>query len=131
MGTKNRPGKFDCYTAAEPDEPMFVLLGRDPLAGALVRLWCVARDGTDEIAQINEAQACANDLISWATKKKGKQEVLASWSRLQTAMANALDEWIISNDPDIEKRQEALKRMAGRQFEVAPEITTVGTKTDN
>ncbi|HAW11807.1 MAG TPA: aspartate decarboxylase, partial [Chloroflexi bacterium] len=30
MGTKNNPGKFDCYDDAHPDEPMFVLLGRDP-----------------------------------------------------------------------------------------------------
>ena len=29
MGTKNNPGKFDCYEHAKPDEPMFVLLGRD------------------------------------------------------------------------------------------------------
>lgn len=39
MGTKNNPGKFDCYTKAEPDEPMFVLLARDPLAPILVNLW--------------------------------------------------------------------------------------------
>ena len=32
MATKNNPGKFDCYTNAEPDEPMFILLGRDPVA---------------------------------------------------------------------------------------------------
>ena len=28
MGTKNNPGRFDCYGNAEPDEPIFVLLGR-------------------------------------------------------------------------------------------------------
>jgi hypothetical protein len=29
MGTKNQPGKFDtCYANADPDEPMFVLLGK-------------------------------------------------------------------------------------------------------
>lgn len=43
MGTKNNPGKFDCYTAAKPDEPMFVLLGRDPYAPALVRAWANMR----------------------------------------------------------------------------------------
>jgi hypothetical protein len=31
MGTKSNPGPFDCYAKAEPDEPMFVLLARDPL----------------------------------------------------------------------------------------------------
>lgn len=29
MGTKNNPGEFDCYANAAPDEPMFILLGRD------------------------------------------------------------------------------------------------------
>ena len=38
MGTKNNPGVFDCYANAEPDEPMFVLLGRDKDAATLVRL---------------------------------------------------------------------------------------------
>ena len=45
MGTKNNPGKFDCYENAEPDEPMFVLLGRDPLAAHLVSLWSKIRMG--------------------------------------------------------------------------------------
>lgn len=43
MGTKNEPGQFDCYDKAEPDEPLFTLLARDPLAPHLVRLWTQAR----------------------------------------------------------------------------------------
>lgn len=39
MGTKNKPGKFDCYAKADPDEPMFVLLGRDATASETVRYW--------------------------------------------------------------------------------------------
>ena len=39
MGTKNNPGEYDGYTKAEPDEPMFVLLARDPLAADQVRDW--------------------------------------------------------------------------------------------
>lgn len=56
MGSKNRPGKFDCYTNAgnmktkktmqsderqieKSDEPSFVLLGRDPTAYLLVAIW--------------------------------------------------------------------------------------------
>jgi hypothetical protein len=42
MGTKNNPGKFDCYANAGPDEPIFILLGRDPHAHLAVRKW--ARD---------------------------------------------------------------------------------------
>lgn len=43
MGTKQNPGRFDCYEAALPDEPMFVLLARDPLAPFLVSIWSAIR----------------------------------------------------------------------------------------
>jgi hypothetical protein len=60
MGTKNDPGKFDCYANAEPDEPMFILLGRDPMAGALVREWARWREASGEAAEITkEARDCA------------------------------------------------------------------------
>lgn len=45
MGTKNNPGKFDCYASAEPDEPMFVLLARDPSAPWLTVAWAALRNG--------------------------------------------------------------------------------------
>lgn len=45
MGTKEHPGRFDCYETAKPDEPMFVLLARDPLADRLVELWAEIRGG--------------------------------------------------------------------------------------
>ena len=32
MATKTKPGAFDCYSKAEPDEPVFTLLARDPSA---------------------------------------------------------------------------------------------------
>jgi len=50
MGTKNNPGQFDCYAKALPDEPMFVLLGRDPLAGFLTSIWAKMRVGDFEAA---------------------------------------------------------------------------------
>lgn len=43
MGTKNNPGKFDCYAAALPDEPMFVMLARDPYFYRYVRAWAIQR----------------------------------------------------------------------------------------
>lgn len=43
MGTKLNPGRFDCHAAALPDEPMFVLLARDPLAPFLVSIWAAVR----------------------------------------------------------------------------------------
>jgi len=43
MSTKNNPGEFDCYANALPDEPMFILLGRDPDFSALVQAWALRR----------------------------------------------------------------------------------------
>lgn len=75
MGTKNSPGVFDCYHAAEPDEPMFVLLGRDPLAHMLVRIWADLRQGFDSPDKVNEARTCADALEAWARKKRGDAKV--------------------------------------------------------
>ncbi len=52
MGTKQRPGSFDCYANALPDEPMFILLGRDPLAPFLVSVWSAVRMGDWEKAGV-------------------------------------------------------------------------------
>ena len=67
MGTKNNPGEFDCYANADPDEPMFILLGRDKFAPTLVWLWATLRelDGEDA-AKVAEARACAVDMTAWA-----------------------------------------------------------------
>lgn len=69
MGTKNKPGNFDCYHAAEDDEPMFILLARDPLAPALVRLWVNLRSQFDigNPDKIDEALKCALDMEEWAS----------------------------------------------------------------
>jgi hypothetical protein len=44
MGTKNDPGKFDCYAALDPNEPHFVLRSTDKLAPGLVRVWTALRE---------------------------------------------------------------------------------------
>ena len=66
MSTKNNPGTYDCYAHAAPDEPMFVLLGRDRHAPVLVRLWAALREaeGEDE-AKVAEAVRCATDMVRW------------------------------------------------------------------
>lgn len=67
MSTKNNPGEFDCYANAEPDEPMFVLLGRDRHAPTLVWLWSTLRQlGGEDPAKVAEARRCAVDMMSWA-----------------------------------------------------------------
>ena len=68
MGTKNNPGQFDCYANAEPDEPMFVLLARDPLAPLLVELWANLRaeaSQEDDSAMVEESQDCADAMRAW------------------------------------------------------------------
>lgn len=70
MGSKKNPGKHDCYNAAEDDEPMFVLLARDPHAPFLVELWATFRElHAGNPSKVAEARKCANDMRSWSTKK--------------------------------------------------------------
>jgi cob(I)alamin adenosyltransferase len=75
MGTKNKPGDFDCYANAEPDEPMFVLLGRDPSAADLVYDWAAryaerkAPMTKEQLAKYNEALKCATSMEAWAKRK--------------------------------------------------------------
>ena len=60
MATKRNPGAYDCYTNAAEDEPMFVLLGRDPMAGILIKLWVQLRqDAGEDPAKLEEAMLCA------------------------------------------------------------------------
>lgn len=77
MGTKNNPGLFDCYASAQPDEPIFVLLARDPDAAILVRMWSHMRlrralvlsplsEGQEaRLQKIKEADDCADAMDDW------------------------------------------------------------------
>ena len=79
MGTKNNPGKFDCYVNALPDEPMFVLLARDPEFADLVGEWadrrrravrCGLRPLSD-MALVDEAIECASNGANWRRQNNG------------------------------------------------------------
>lgn len=73
MGSKNNPGKYDCYDKAEPDEPMFVLLARDPRAPELVQRWVAeARISDDprDAEKLQEALQCAEDMEAWRAKNR-------------------------------------------------------------
>ncbi len=66
MATKNNPGAFNCYDNAHPDEPMFVLLGRDKDAPALVEAWADERQEAGEYAHVVEdARLCAQQMRDW------------------------------------------------------------------
>lgn len=79
MGTKNNPGEFDCYKNALPDEPMFVLLARDPLFRRYVMDWardrqymidCGERPESDR-HMVAEAQECAFNGQKWRKDNNG------------------------------------------------------------
>ena len=80
MATKNDPGEFDCHAAADPDEPIFTLRARDPLAPALVRAWLAMRrvvrpmsaerDKARETRKRREAGALADAMELWRFRKE-------------------------------------------------------------
>lgn len=90
MGTKNDPGAFDCYAAADPDEPMFILLGRDRHAAMLVRLWAMLRalDG-EQTKKTDEALQCAKAMNDWR-ESLGKAAAHPKVERAFDSMALAL-----------------------------------------
>lgn len=78
MATKNAPGKYDCYSSAHPNEPLFTLLGRDPDAPLLVRIWALLREKRGEDSdKVQEALQCAKDMESWCEKDVTTVEELA------------------------------------------------------
>lgn len=80
MGTKANPARYDCYTNALPDEPMFILLGRDPDAPFLVSEWAGRREHQINIsnrpesdrAMVEEARQCAEAMRRWRRENDGK-----------------------------------------------------------
>ena len=70
MSTKSNPGEFDCYAAAEPDEPLFILLGRDRHAPTLVWLWAVLREiDQEEPQKVANARDCCLAMLKWQHEK--------------------------------------------------------------
>lgn len=86
MSTKENPGQFDCYSRAEPNEPMFVLLGRDAAAPILIEAWMALRL-SDDPAKLVEAQDCAHACYTWLMKL-GKRD---AWNAVK-------DNWFKIND---------------------------------
>ncbi len=70
MGTKNNPGDFDCYANAAPNEPMFILLGRDPHAGDAVRLWARDRE-----MLIKKGEKPASDMAMVIEARRGARSM--------------------------------------------------------
>jgi hypothetical protein len=79
VGTKNNPGAYDCYANALPDEPMFILLARDPSAPSKVRAWAYDRENAihhghrpeSDRAMVVEARRCADAMTAWRLANDG------------------------------------------------------------
>lgn len=88
MSTKNNPGEFDCYAKAEPDEPMFVLLGRDEYAPALVLSWAFERERNHQDPEkVAEARACAMAMVDF---RKQRLDVVATGTELECLVAGVI-----------------------------------------
>jgi len=79
MGTKLNPGRFDCWSKAADDEPMFVLLGRDPVAPLVVKFWRALREVEGQTSQekLDEATQCARDMEKFAIARGKRDRVEA------------------------------------------------------
>lgn len=73
MGSKANPSQeFDCYANAAPDEPMFVLLGRDKHAPMLVEMWAGMRaTAGEDPTKVEEALKCAKAMRRYRYERKG------------------------------------------------------------
>jgi hypothetical protein len=110
MGTKSNPGRFDCYGNAHPDEPMFILLGRDRVGGSLMRLWAAVRElmGEDK-KKVAEARECAAAMDDWRQGRGMRLEVLewlpfdllaAEWRRRGMPVPQAVKAVPVVRDAD-------------------------------
>lgn len=71
LGSKRNPGPFNCYEDALPDEPMFVLLARDPYAPTLVRNWAAwAQINSKDPIKVQIARTTADEMVAWRAKHK-------------------------------------------------------------
>ena len=71
LGSKRNPGPFNCYADALPDEPMFILLARDPYAPILVRRWAEwAEINSKDPVKVEMARETAREMEEWRLKHK-------------------------------------------------------------
>jgi len=100
MGTKTNPDTFDCYARALDDEPIFTLLGRDPQAPALLRLWADvrrrevilgARD-EDDLRMCSAAEESADQMEEWRKVNDG------TWRIPEARRATYADDNTVNKD---------------------------------
>ena len=61
-----------CLNKAAPDEPVFVLRAKDPIAAQVVRLWAAMAHELHEPPKLNEAMALAEQMDKWREERAPK-----------------------------------------------------------
>jgi hypothetical protein len=64
-----------CLNKAAPDEPVFVLRARDPLAAATVRLWAAMATGRHEDEKVHTALESADEMEAWHNRQPKAEAV--------------------------------------------------------
>lgn len=98
MGSKLKPGAFDCYRNAEPDEPMFILLARDLQAAGLVELWADQRqrlimDGIKPFSDRNmvtEARESSEAMREWRAAHRPQ----VKWPGVYKSWLQRIRDWV-------------------------------------
>lgn len=118
MGTINQPSQYDCASKLLPDEPNFLLLGRDKCAPVVVWLWAVLREiharekpnPDAEREQALEARQIVIDMFNWQeahdklTVGVGEAALAAVFELIRAANAG------LRNLPNTATGQDQLKR---------------------
>jgi hypothetical protein len=101
MGTKLQELRNGCFAAAMDDEPMFVLLARDPSAPAQVRAWADEREAAinagrkpaSDMSKVQEARDCADNMERWREENDGawRNGLFARQQQLGDAVQEGLD----------------------------------------
>lgn len=73
MGTKNSPSIYDCLEKAGPDEPLFILLARDPCAAPLVKAWAHLRNR--DFKKAMQALIDADDAVHEQNKQTSDEKI--------------------------------------------------------
>ena len=105
MGTKEKPGQFDCYETLAPDEPFFVLKGSDPSAALGVLMWAELyrerkqRAGAwtpQAVARYCEAHEVANAMYAYRARQQTVRDEAIPFSAtgavVKLGTARVLDE---------------------------------------
>lgn len=80
MGTKLTELRDGCFHAAMDDEPMFVLLARDPNAPLIVQVWADNREReisegrrpASDMGKVREARKTAKEMREWRRDHDGE-----------------------------------------------------------